>query len=175
MCVCVCVCAVCNHSIKSTAITNRISWVDSRSLSLLIDFLWFPSAHQGWTFCEWPQRDEPLWLNISAGASKQTPIFSCQGKSNKSKLSAATDALVSPPGWKIQFEYIWSERLEDQFNQWASEMAERRNSESPRRLQDITVSHVVDVFLKFKCGIFCFCLTGALIFPARLIKDSADL
>lgn len=89
------------------------------------------------------------------GASKQTPIFSCQGKSNKSKLSAATDAFVSPPWWKIQFEYISSERLKDQFNQWAGKTAEGRNSRSPRGLQDITVSHVVNVFVKFECEMFC--------------------
>ena len=71
---CVCVC-VCNNSIKSTAITNRISWVDSRSLSLLIDFLWFPSGHQGRTFCEWPRRDPPLRLNISAGLQSRRPSF----------------------------------------------------------------------------------------------------
>lgn len=63
---CLRVCSVCNHSIKSTAITNGISWVDSRSLSLLIDFLWFPSAHQGRTFCEWPQWESLLlaWVNV---------------------------------------------------------------------------------------------------------------
>lgn len=66
---------VCNNSIKSTAITNRISWVDSRSLSLLIDFLWFPSGHQGRTFWEWPRRDPPLWLDISAGLQGRPPSF----------------------------------------------------------------------------------------------------
>lgn len=62
---CLSVCSVCNHSIKSTAITNRISWVDCRSLSLLIDFLWFPSAHKGRTFCEWPQRESLLWACVN--------------------------------------------------------------------------------------------------------------
>lgn len=63
---CLRVCSVCNHSIKSTAITNGISWVDSRSLSLLIDFFWFPSAHQGKTFCEWPQWESllPAGVNV---------------------------------------------------------------------------------------------------------------
>lgn len=73
--VCVSARTVCNDSIKSTAITNRISWVDSRSLSLLIDFLWFPSGHQGRTFCEWPRRDPLLWLNISAGLQSRHPSF----------------------------------------------------------------------------------------------------
>lgn len=58
---CLMVCSVCNHSIKSTAITNRISWVDSRSLSLLIDLRWFPSAHKDRTLSEWPQWESLLW------------------------------------------------------------------------------------------------------------------
>lgn len=62
---CLCVWSVCNHSIKSTAITNRISWVDSRSLSLLIDFLRFPSVHQGRTFWEGPQWESLPWDQVN--------------------------------------------------------------------------------------------------------------
>ena len=96
LCACVCVhthlsqclsvCSVCNHSIKSTAITNRISWVDSRSLSLLIDFLWFPSAHQGRTFSEWPRWEWPLRAEVntlqlmSLGCIKAGTHLSVSGK-----------------------------------------------------------------------------------------------
>lgn len=60
---CVCVC-LCNHSIKPTAITNGISWVDSRSLSLLIDFLWFPS---GQLSASGPRWESQLWAGWGGG------------------------------------------------------------------------------------------------------------
>lgn len=101
MCVCTCLngCSVCNHSIKSTAITNRISWVDSRSLSLLIDFLRFPSVHQGRTFCEWPQWESlPRGrANVSEGGFKAGRPSFCVRKSQISQSYHGQQMPLSRP------------------------------------------------------------------------------
>lgn len=133
---CLTVCGVCNHSIKSTAITNRISWVDSRSLSLLIDFRWFPSAHKDGTLSEWPRWESLLWAwvnvlraNISETLQSRRPSF-CVRKSQISQSYQGQQMLPSLlPVWKIQFDSISSEALRDQWNQWIAETVVLINSD----------------------------------------------
>lgn len=175
---------VCNNSIKSTAITNRISWVDSRSLSLLIDFLWFPSGHQGWTFCEWPRRDPLLWLNISAGFQSRRPSFRVRESqiSQSYQRQQMLSSLLPGEKYSLSTPHVKDSRINlinglVIWQRWVTASYPGGSG----GLRDITVSHVIDVFVKVNCEIFgvsaspvawsfYFVLSSWLITDTRLMR-----
>ena len=138
------------------SLTGLAEWTAEVYHCLLI-FLWFPSAHQGRTFCEWPQ-----WESLLAGPgltylrgfkASRHPSF-CVRKSQISQSYQGQQMLPSllPVCEKIQFDCFSSEALRDQSNQWitADSRVEQQQASPLWHCggRGISVSSVVNFFVK---------------------------